>query len=92
MVAGKTHSPLSATFHQGCSQIIGFKRVVSAGTVGYPRILSIGIPPESDPTTAVVNIYLQSSSNTDQSTYRVYWYNPVANKSIEQLHSILPFE
>ena len=72
MVAG-TASVAVPNWYPFMSQLLGFYRSVSGGSVGLPEIASVSTPTAGLPNATITII---SSNVLDASTYIMYWANP----------------
>jgi hypothetical protein len=68
------------------SQVLGFQRLISGGTVGTPFVAGIDVG--ASPTFNEV-ITVKSSVITDTSTYKLYYVNPVAQSNVKSALSLV---
>jgi len=65
------------------SQVLGFQRITTGGTVGTPFLAGIDIA------SGVETATIKSTSATDTSVYKLFYVNPVAQPNVKASLSLL---
>lgn len=68
------------------SQVLGFQRITSGGTVGTPFLAGIDVLAAA-PFTETLTI--KASVNTDTSVYKLYYVNPVPQDAVKSALSLV---
>lgn len=90
MVAGKAPAiALPSGFSLDKSQIIGFERTTSGGTVGTPFLAAVAPASAGDPASAAINLYFRSTNALDTSVYKVFFTNVDASPQVKSALGLL---
>jgi hypothetical protein len=90
MVAGKAPAvALPSGFSLDKSQILGFSRITSGGTVGTPFLAVVGTATSGNPAADAINLYFRSTNVADTSVYKVFFHNVETSPQIKSALALL---